>query len=190
VRLSDLFSSPSTVDVGGTRRLLDAAARAGVQHFLHVSIVGLEGASLPYSRVKLAGERLVRESPLPWSVVRATPYYYLLAKMLGGLRRLPVWPLPTHRWNPVDTTDVADYLIECLDDGRRGMREEIGGPEDLSLVEMAREFQLARGLRRPILPIPLPLRMARNMGFVGSGARRGGKTWTTWLGKCAGQPTH
>lgn len=72
----------------------------------------------------------------------------LLANMFGGLRRLPVWPLPTRQWNPVDTTDVADYLIEYLDDGKRGVREEIGGPQNLSLVEMARNFQCARTLRR------------------------------------------
>jgi uncharacterized protein YbjT (DUF2867 family) len=180
-RISDLFSSPSAVDIGGTQRMLDASARAGVRHFLHVSIVGLEDTSLPYSRVKLAGECLVRQSPIPWSVVRATPYYYLLANMLASLRHLPIWPLPNHLCNPVDTSDVADYLIECLDDGRRGVLDEIGGPENLSLVEMARQFQQARTLRRPILPIPIPARMARSMGFVGTEARRGVKTWSAWL---------
>lgn len=181
VRFADFFSTPSSVDVDGTQRLLDESARAGVRHFLHVSIVGLEGASLPYSRVKLAGEHLVRQSSVPWSVVRATPFYYLLAKMLAGLRRVPVWPLPTPRWNPVNTTDVADYLVECLDDGQRGLREEIGGPEDLSLVEMARLFQRSWGGRRAILPIPLPVSTARNMGFVRSEGRRGKKTWSAWL---------
>jgi uncharacterized protein YbjT (DUF2867 family) len=188
VRISDLFSSPSAVDVGGTQRMLDASARAGVRHFLHVSIVGLEHTSLPYSRVKLAGECLVRQSHIPWSVVRATPYYYLLANMLAGLRHMPIWPLPTQRWNPVDTSDVADYLIECLDDGRRGLRDEIGGPENLSFVEMGRQFQQARTLRRPIVPIPIPGGLARRMGFVGTEARRGVKTWVAWLNE-HGSPT-
>ena len=181
LRLSDLFSTPSSVDVDGTRYLLEESARAGVQHFLHVSIVGLEGSSLPYSKVKLAGEQLVRKSTVPWSVVRATPFFYLVEKMLGGLGRLPIWPLPMASWNPIDTTDVADYLITCLDDERRGEREEIGGPEDLSLVETARQLQQARGLRRPILPLPLPSKMVRNMGFVSAKGRRGKKSWSAWL---------
>ncbi|HEY6516076.1 MAG TPA: NAD(P)H-binding protein [Steroidobacteraceae bacterium] len=189
MRLSDLFSSPSSVDVDGTRRLLEASARSRVRHFLHVSVVGLDGGGLPYTRLKLAGERLVRQSPLPWSVVRATPFYYMLANMLAGFRRLPVWPLPNSRWNPVDTTDVADYLAECLEDGLRGLREEIRGPEDLSVVEMAREFQRSRGLRRPILSIPLGTGMARKMGFVRSEGRRGRKTWSDWLGEHTVQPT-
>jgi len=189
VRFADFFGTPSSVDVDGTRRLLEASTRVGVQHFLHVSIVGLEGSPLPYAKVKLAGELLVRQSSLPWSVVRAAPYFYLVEKMLGGLRRLPIWPLPMARWNPVDTTDVADYLVACLDDERRGVREEIGGPEDLSLVETARQLQQAHRLRRPILPLPLPTKMVRNMGFVSAQGRRGKKTWSAWLRESA-QMTH
>jgi len=77
IRPTDLFSSPTQVDIEGTRRLLQERERAGVAHFLFVSIVGLDGASLPYAKVKLASEKLVRRSALPWSVVRATPFYYL-----------------------------------------------------------------------------------------------------------------
>ncbi len=125
----------------------------------------------------------MRESSLPWSVVRAAPYFDLARQKLQGeqLGRLPIWPLPMALWNPVDTTDVADYLVECLDDERRGVREEIGGPEDLTLVETARQLQRAHGLRRPILPLPLPTKMVRNMGFVSAQGRRGRKPWSVWL---------
>src|SRR4051812_48056970 len=72
IRLVDLFTTPSAVDVEGTGRLLRECRNARVQHFLHVSIVGLsEAASLPYNKVKLQGETLVRESDISWSVVRA-----------------------------------------------------------------------------------------------------------------------
>lgn len=74
VRPMDFFRSPSAVDVEGTERLLSLSGKAEVRHFLHVSIVGLDEATLPYARVKLAGERLVRASALSWSVVRAMPF--------------------------------------------------------------------------------------------------------------------
>jgi len=46
---------------------------------------------LPYARVKLAAEDLVRESGVPWSIARATPFYWLLDRMLAkNLPRLPV----------------------------------------------------------------------------------------------------
>lgn len=183
VRFADVLSSPSAVDVQGTERLLALCSEMPVQHFLHVSIVGLEDASLPYAKVKLAGEKLVRASTLSWSVVRATPFYYLLAKFLAGVNWLPVWPLPTAPFNPVDTADVADYLVQCAFDGRRGERAEIGGPDDLGFAELARQYQTARHIRRAIAPLGLSERSARRAGFVVSKGVRGTLSWQGWLGR-------
>ncbi|HKU08237.1 MAG TPA: NAD(P)H-binding protein [Bradyrhizobium sp.] len=183
----DFFKSPSDVDAEGTQRLLDLSQQASVQHFLHVSIVGLDDTSLPYARVKLAGERMVRESGLPWSVVRATPFYYLLESMLAGLAWLPVWPVPKADCNPVDTSDVADYLVHCALDGGCGERPEIGGPEDLSLVELARQYLAARGTHRTIMPIHVSEKAARGMGFVVSRGVRGTLSWKEWLSRRFGE---
>src|SRR5262249_47229814 len=71
-RLSDFFRTPSDVDLQGVRRLVESANRAGIRRFLHVSIVDIDRANYPYGRVKAAGERLVRESDLDWTVARAT----------------------------------------------------------------------------------------------------------------------
>ncbi|RJT34892.1 NAD-dependent epimerase/dehydratase family protein [Mesorhizobium waimense] len=181
MRPVDFFSSPASVDVEGTRRLLAASHRAGIGHFIFVSIVGLEFSALPYARVKLAGEQLVRESSLSWSVIRATPFYYLLAQMLGGLKWLPVWPLPTSLSNPVDTRDVASYLAEAVNDGQRGVRTEIGGPEVMPFSSFARQYRDALGLRRLVLPLPVSRKMSRNMGLVETDQRLGERTWKAWL---------
>ncbi|MBR1123351.1 NAD(P)H-binding protein [Bradyrhizobium lablabi] len=181
IRPVDFFRSPSDVDAEGTQRLLDLCHQAQVQHFLHVSIVGLDEASLPYGRLKLAAERMVRESGLSWSIVRAMPFYYLLESMLAGLVWLPVWPVPRTVCNPVDTSDVADYLVHCAFDRGCGVREEIGGPEDLSLVEFARQYQEARGMHRTIMPVHLSDKAARGMGFVVSRGVRGTLSWKDWL---------
>ncbi|MBS0529719.1 MAG: NAD(P)H-binding protein [Proteobacteria bacterium] len=183
VRPLDFVRSPSAVDVEGTGRLIDLCHEASVQHFLHVSIVGLEEAMLPYAKIKLAGEKLVRNSPLPWSVVRATPFYYLLEKTFAGVAPLPVWPLPRTPFNPVDTADVADYLVRCAFDGARGERAEIGGPDDLSCIEFARQYQKARHLRRAI--VPLSEHLGRRMGFIGGNGVRGTLSWAEWLDRGA-----
>ena len=191
IRPADLFTSPPKVDVDGTRRLLDASRRAGVAHFLHVSIVGLDDATLPYSRVKLAGENLVRLSNLPWSVVRASPFFYLLDRVLENLRWLPVWPLPDAAFDPVDTGDMAAYLVECLDDGLRGVREQLGGPEQLSVTEIARQFLHARGWQRRVLPLRLSDSAMRRIGLVAANGRQGKRTWTSWLDEhVAGDASH
>ncbi|TPM37370.1 NAD(P)H-binding protein [Mesorhizobium sp. B2-3-4] len=181
MRLVDFFSSPSSVDIDGTRHLLAAAVRRGVSHFIFVSIVGLEFSTLPYSLVKLAGEQLVRESSLPWSVVQATPFYYLLAQMLGGLKWLPVWPLPTSPTNPADTRDVANYLAEAVIDGKRGMRPQIGGPDTMPFSDFARQYRDAFGLNRLVLPLPISHKMSFKMGLVATDERLGERTWKAWL---------
>jgi uncharacterized protein YbjT (DUF2867 family) len=184
----DFFQTPTEVDVEGTRGLLAEAKRAAVGHFLHVSIVGLEHLRrLPYARVKLAAEDLVRESGVPWSIARATPFYWLLDRMLAkNLARLPVWPLLADLpFQPVDSKDFAEYLVECLADGTRGDREEFGGPEIMSLGELVAQYRDARDLRRPILRLPLPAATARKLGagFTCPAGRRGRTTWSTWLGQ-------
>ena len=177
----DFFRSPSAVDVEGTERLLSLCREQSVRHFLHVSIVGLDDATLPYAGVKLAGERLVRNSALSWSVVRAMPFYYLLDKLLASLTWLPLWPVPTTPFNPVDTTDVAEHIVACAFDGARGERAEIGGPEDLSVAALAEQYRAARGLHRKILSMPMSETAARGMGLVVSQGVRGRRTWADWL---------
>lgn len=181
IRPVDFFTSPVVVDVEGTGRLLAVSRRESVRHFLHVSIVGLEDASLPYARAKLAGERLVRDSALSWSVVRAMPFYYLLANLLARLSWAPIWPVPTTVFDPVDTSDAAAHVVKCALDGARGERAEIGGPDRLSGVELARQYLHARGMRRKLLPIGLSDKAARGMGFVTSAGVRGTLSWKAWL---------
>lgn len=182
ISLTDLWRSPDDVDVKGTRHALEAAERQGVEHFLFVSIVGLEDSKLPYSRVKLAGEHLVRESKLPWSVVRATPFFYLVERMLGRLHKWPIWALPRAPFQPVDTRDVADYLVDCLGGEQRGDFPPIGGPAITSYAEMARAHLAEQALHRRVIDFPLPERWARQGGMVAlSEGVRGVRTWQRWL---------
>lgn len=185
IRPGDLFRSPPDVDVDGTRRLLAAASRAGVEHFLHISIVGVQQARVPYSRMKAAAENLVRDGDVPWSIVPATPFYWLLARMLDNMARRRIWALPANvPMQPADSADFAEYVVECLADGPRGQRDDFGGPQILSLVEAARQFQAARGIRRRILGLPLPGFAVRAAGpqTVPRG-RHGTTTWAQWLAR-------
>lgn len=182
IRFIDLLKTPSAVDVEGTRRLMYESKRAAVGHFLHVSIVGLEPEnSLPYNRVKLAGENLVCQSDLPWSIVRAAPFYYLMARLLRSMRWMPWWFLPNAVMQPVDTTDVAAYLVACVSDSKLGVREEIGGPEAKPFPFFAQEYLDARHLSRRLVRLNKSEAQARRMGFVAAKGRKGVVTWHDWL---------
>ncbi len=183
LRLGDLIRAPSDVDIGGTRRLLAEASRAGVRHFLHISIVGVQQSRIPYSRMKAAAENLVREGAVPWSIVAATPFYWLLARMLDNMARQRFWVLPSNvAVQPGDSADFAQYVVECLGDGPRGRREDFGGPEILTMVELARKYQAARGISRRVVGIPLPGFALRAAGPQTCPHGRHGKTtWSEWL---------
>jgi uncharacterized protein YbjT (DUF2867 family) len=189
LRLTDFFTTPAAVDVDGTARLLEECRRAKVGHLLHVSIVGLsKEASLPYNKVKLQGETMVRESDLPWSVVRAGPFHYLLALLLASMRWMPWWLLPDGVMDVVDTADVAAYLVECIDDGRRGLRDEIGGPTPQALPALARQYLQARRLHRRVIALDVAPRTAARMGLVEAHGRRGTIGWPEWLATHADEP--
>jgi uncharacterized protein YbjT (DUF2867 family) len=178
----DLVRTPADVDVDGTRRLLAEAERVGVEHFLHVSIVGLEQVRLPYARVKLAAEEQVRASSVPWSIVPATGFYWLWHRMFTKQLRLPVWVLPSLLLQPVDSDDFAEYVLECVSSGPGGDREDFAGPETLTLVDFGRQFLSVRGERRPVVRIPLPERFSQAAGGLADpDARYGATTWSEWL---------
>jgi uncharacterized protein YbjT (DUF2867 family) len=185
LRMEDFFRSPPEVDIDGTRRLLDAAAQAGVEHFLHVSIVGVRQSRFPYSRVKAAAEKVVRTSAVPWSIVPATGFYWLLARMLDSMAKRRIWPLPSNlEMQPGDSADFAEYVVECVAEGAGGDRAGFGGPETLTLVELAGQYQAARGITRRIVGLRLPGFALRVGGpQTAPDGRRGETTWAEWLAR-------
>lgn len=182
-------SSPTQrqVDVEGTARLLEQARTAGIDHFIYISIVGIDQIGFSYYRNKLAAEQLIESSGLPWSILRATQFHYLIDKLLGLLTRLPVAFIPTDwQFQPISAGDVADHLVTAVQQGPAGRLPDIGGPELLRLDEMARMWLAARHKPRPIIHLPLP-------GKLSAGFRRGlnttpqnrvGRlTWAEWLAR-------
>ena len=190
IGLQDFFSTPTEVDLDGTRRLLKASKQAQVKQFLFVSIVGLEHSRLPYAKMKLKAERLVRSSDVSWAVVRATGFYYLVEQLLAGMMRGPFSLLPATLCNAVATFDVADYLTECVREGVQGVQPEIGGPEVMPFSDYGRQLKAATGIRTKILSVPIPDRLGAMAGLVRSEEKLGRLRWRDWLGNPSPEPGH
>jgi uncharacterized protein YbjT (DUF2867 family) len=171
--------------VQGTTALLAAAKRAKVGHFLHVSIVGLEHLRrLPYSRRKLEAERIVRNAGVPWTIVRATGFYWLVERMFENMLRRPILALPAEAgMAPVDSDEFAQFIVACVGDGPRGDREDFAGPETLTMPELMEQYLAARGQQRRVRRAPLPkkLQAALTAGNISHDGRVGTTTWTEWL---------
>jgi uncharacterized protein YbjT (DUF2867 family) len=174
-------------DVEGTCRLIEKAKVAGASHFLYISIVGIERIPHPYYKHKVAAEQRVMEGGVPWSILRATQFHSLIDGLLQPTVR---WPLPFAlvptglQFQSVDTGEVADKLLEYLAAGPAGRLPDLGGPEVLTLGAMARVWLQARGMRRAIVPLPLPTAWAEGYrrGYNTCPEQKYGKmTWAEWV---------
>lgn len=176
------------VDVGGTRRLLEAARAAGVAHLVYISIVGVDEIPFGYYRRKLAAERLVESSGVPYSVLRATQFHSLVDFLLTQAARVPlVMPLPTDfKFRSVAESEVAGRLSACVGAGPRGRLADFGGPRVQTLGEMARAWKGARGVTKRVVRLPLPgavaaaFRAGKNTAPDGE---RGTTGWEEWLSR-------
>lgn len=175
------------VDVEGTERLVDAAAEAGVENLLYTSIVGIDDIPYSYYDAKVAAETAIESSDVPSTIVRATQFHAFLDEMLGYVAKLPVWPLPTRmRIQPVDEREVANVVVEHATTEARGRTDPVGGPEVHTLGELARAYREARGLRRPIVRLPIPSRTVKAFGAGHATCPDhavGTVTWDEWLAR-------
>ena len=178
----------ANADIEGTRRLLEEARAAGVAHFIFVSIVGIDRIPVAYYQRKLAVERMVADSGVPYSILRATQFHYFVDLLLGSVARVPlILPLPAGcHVQSVATEDVAARLVLVLADGPRGMLRDYAGPESMSLADAAAIWKQARALTKPTLAIPVPGRAgaALRAGYnTAPDGDRGTIRWSDWLKK-------
>ncbi|MCX5210528.1 NAD(P)H-binding protein [Kitasatospora sp. NBC_00240] len=153
----DCATTQGKADVTATANLVAAARRAMVPHLVYISIVGVDRVPLGYYRAKLAAERLVRESGLGWTVLRATQFHDLLLSVLRVTAKSPVVPVAAGvRFQPVDVREVAARLVELVGGEPAGYAPELGGPRVIGYEELARAYLRAAGLRRVLLPVRLP----------------------------------
>jgi uncharacterized protein YbjT (DUF2867 family) len=141
----DLSNSPTfdetSIDFFRTTvtNLLAAADKAGVQHVVALSIVGVDQVpDLAYYRAKTEQENLIKAGPVPYSIVRATQFSEFVPGVLdwttdGDVVRLPATPI-----QPIVSAEVAAAVTEvAVGAPLRGVRD-IGGPEVFALDELGR----------------------------------------------------
>lgn len=173
------------IDVEGTRRLLEQAHRAGVSHLVYISIVGVDRIPYTYYQNKFAAEQIIENGEVPWSILRATQFHYLLDLVLRALTRLPIVPVPTDLpFQPVGIEEVADALIQVATSAPSGRLPDMGGPEVLDGFAILHTWLQVRGLQRKVIHVRLPGKAAEGFrrGYHTTPQNRQGKlTWREWL---------
>ncbi|GHO71233.1 nucleotide-diphosphate-sugar epimerase [Ktedonobacter sp. SOSP1-52] len=155
-------SSPQgalATDIGGTRMLVYAAREAGSPHFIYVSIVGIDRAQSGYYQAKYEAERIVMQSQLPWSIVRATQFHSFALHLIQslGIEKLNVIPVPPNvRLQTIATGEVAERLLALAEGGETGQVEDMGGPQVLTLEEMIQTYLHVQGREVRMRAVDLP----------------------------------
>jgi len=136
--------------IANTRRLMGAAAAAGVRKVVHISVSNPSPDSpLPYYAGKARTEAVVRESGMPWAVVRPTLIFgqgdVLMNNIAWLLRRFPVFFVPgngLYRVQPVAGEDVADIAIWAAS-LPENVTVDAAGPEIIAYAELVESIAIA-----------------------------------------------
>ena len=152
-------------------RLVRAGSQAGASHLVYISVVGadripvasrVDRAMFGYFASKLAAERVVAESGLPWTTLRATQFHDLMLKTAQTLAKLPVMPAAAGFWfQPIDAGEVAARLVELALGTPAGLVPDLAGPRVYEMAELLRGYLRAARKHRLIVPMPVPGRAAR-----------------------------
>lgn len=136
----DVSNSPSFDDAAvmeffetSTSNLLKYEAAAGVGHHVALSVVGCD--RLPdsgYLRAKVAQEKLIKESPIPYSIVRATQFFEFLKRIADTATEGNTVRLPSVSFQPLAADDVAKVVGRTAVGSPLNGTVEVGGPERLS----------------------------------------------------------
>jgi uncharacterized protein YbjT (DUF2867 family) len=142
----DVTNSPSWEDAAvltffetSTRNLLVYGAAAGVRHHVALSVVGTERLlESGFFRAKLAQENLIKASPMPYTIVRATQFFEFVEKIADFSTEGNQVRLPSALIQPMAADDVASAVGRIATSSPANRAIEIGGPEKFRLDELAR----------------------------------------------------
>lgn len=144
----DVANSPSWEDKAvldffetSGRNLLAAEAAAGVGHHIALSVVRTERLlASGYFRAKMAQETLIKASPVPYTIVRATQFFEFVGGIAQSATDGQTVRLSPALMQPIVSDDVADALAEVTLGAPVNGTVELAGPEPIRLDELVRQF--------------------------------------------------
>jgi uncharacterized protein YbjT (DUF2867 family) len=195
----DVSNSPSWDDAAvlnffetSTRNLLTYETAAGVRHHVALSVVGTDRlAESGYFRAKIAQEKLIRESSIPYTIVHATQFF----EFLKGLADISIVDgkvhLPPVLFQPMAADDVAGEVAKIAVSAPVNGIVEIGGPEQFRIVDLVRRRLASLKDPREVIADPSALysgaKLSERTLVPGNNARLGETRFESWLTQPAAQ---
>src|SRR4051794_34057982 len=158
----DLANSPSFEDKAvleffetSGRNLLAAEAAAGIRHHVALSIVGTDRTpDNGYFRAKVAQEKLIETSGIPYTIIRSTQFLEFLGGIAASSTDGNVVRLSSGLFQPVAADDVAAIVADVALAAPRNGIVEIAGPERAPLNEIVSRYLKAVGDPREVVRDP------------------------------------
>jgi uncharacterized protein YbjT (DUF2867 family) len=193
----DVSNSPSFAEAAvmdfftkSTANLLRYAAAAGVRHHVALSVVGTDRLpESPYLRAKLAQEKLIEESSIPYSIVHATQFFEFVTRIADEATDGTTVRLAPVLFQPIAADDVATAVARIAVGTPVNGIVEIAGPKQYRFDELIRQGLRARNDPRTVVADPharyFGAELAERSLVPGDDARLGGIRFEDWLAQPA-----
>lgn len=168
------------------RNIVEAEKAAGVSHHVALSVVGTDRLQdSGYFRAKLAQERQIETSPIPYTLVRATQFFEFIRAIAQSGDRDGIIHLPPAKFQPMAARDIAGFLAEAALAQPLNALVEIGGPQQYRMNEIAERVLAFDNDPRPIVADPnapyFGLQVDDRALVPGPDARLGQTSFDWWL---------
>ena len=196
----DVTNAPSWEDKAvleffetSTRNVLATEAKTGVGHQVALSIVGCD--RLPasgYLRAKVAQEKLIKASPIPYTIVRATQFFEFVGGIADSATTGQTVRLPSALFQPILSDDVVAALAQIAVANPLNETVELAGPEPIPFDEVVRQYLTAHKDTRTVVTdeqaryFGTPLEK-HSLVPAGENPRLGSSRFADWLSRTAPQ---
>jgi len=158
----DLANSPSFEDkavleffeTSGRNLLAAEAAAGGVRHHVALSIVGIDRSDNGYFRAKVAQEKLIKTSGIPYTIIRSTQFLEFLRGIVASATDGNIVRISPGLFQPIAAEDVAAIVADVALAAPRNGIIEIAGPERAPFNEIVGRYLKAVGDSREVLRDP------------------------------------
>ena len=193
----DVSNAPSWADADvmaffetSTRNLLKSEMGAGVKHHVALSVVGTERMlTSGYFRAKMAQEKLIKESSIPYSIVRATQFFEFVKGIADFSTEGNTVRVPSALIQPMAAEDVASAVVRVAVSSPVNGTVEVGGPEKFRLDELVREALAAWKDPREVVADPharyYGVEVSERTLVPDDGAQLGQTRFADWLKQAA-----
>lgn len=193
----DVSNSPSFAETAvmeffttSTENLLRNEAAAEVRHHVALSVVGTDRLyESPYLRAKIAQEKLIEESSIPYSIVRATQFFEFAKRIADDATDGTTVRLPPVLIQPMAAGEVAEAVARIAVGAPVNGIVEVAGPEQFRFDELIRQSLRARNDPREVVADPharyFGAELTERTLVPGANARLGEMRFDEWLRQAA-----